>query len=409
MTANAVLNPNQAETPVELAPKTEIDAQFEKAPINWVPAFVLLATPLAAFIIVPWYLWTHTVSLAVWAVFGAFMVWNGMSITAGYHRLWSHKAYNAHPIVKWFLLTGGTLAVQGSVFDWCAGHRIHHRHVDDVYKDPYSVKRGFWFAHMGWMLRNYPSGNFDYKNIPDLKADPLLVAQDKYYPLWILLANIGLPAAAGYLVGDVKGTLVLAGLLRLVLSHHFTFFINSLCHIYGTRPYTDTNTARDNPILALFTWGEGYHNYHHYFQYDYRNGVKWWQYDPTKWFIYGLSKIGLASELKRVPDVAITHAQVDMKFKTAHSKFEDFAETLTAAMQHIKDKVSHDNQAINQTIEEWQELKTQAVEMKKNDFAKKVHEVDEKLKGSFREIEKKLKSHGKQLERVLTQLKGRTA
>lgn len=403
MTATAVVDVENSiiKEKAKLDPVRE--EQFDKAPINWVPAFVLLATPLAAFIIVPWYLWTHVVSLGVWVVFGLFMAWNGMSITAGYHRLWSHKTYTAHPLVKWFLLTGGTLAVQGSVFDWATGHRLHHRHVDDIYEDPYSAKRGFWFSHLGWMLKNYPSGNYDYKNIPDLKADPILVAQHKYYPLWILLANLGLPAAAGYLVGDVRGTLVLAGLLRLVLSHHFTFFINSLCHMYGTRPYTDTNTARDNPILALFTWGEGYHNYHHYFQYDYRNGVKWWQYDPTKWLIYGLSKVGLASDLKRVPDVAIQHAQVEMKFKKAHSKLEDFAETLSLEMQYFKDKIANEYQSFNKTIEEWQDLKTQAIEMKKSDLAKK---VDEKLKGSFREIEQKLKSHSKQIERAFSLLKG---
>ena len=321
---------------------------FENAPINWIPAFVLISTPLAALLIVPYYLWTHSVSWQVWAIFAFFMAWNGLSITVGYHRLWSHRTYQAHPIVKWFFLIGGTLAVQGSVFDWCAGHRLHHRHVDDIYQDPYSAKRGFWFSHIGWMLKNYPSGHYDYKNIPDLKADPVLVAQDKYYALWILLANIGLPALFGWMVGDIAGTLVLAGLLRLVLSHHFTFFINSLCHMFGTRPYTDTNTARDNPILAIFTWGEGYHNYHHFFQYDYRNGVKWWQYDPSKWIIYGLSKIGLTWDLKRVPDVTIQHAQTEMAFKRAEKKVATFSETLTSDFQAIKDRLNSEKQAFKQ-------------------------------------------------------------
>lgn len=380
---------------------------FENAPINWVPAFVLISTPIAALLIVPYYLWTHSVSWQVWAIFAFFMAWNGLSITVGYHRLWSHRTYQAHPIVKWFLLIGGTMAVQGSVFDWCAGHRIHHRHVDDIYQDPYSAKRGFWFSHIGWMLRNYPSGNYDYKNIPDLKADPVLVAQDKYYALWILLANIGLPALAGWLVGDIAGTLVLAGLLRLVLSHHFTFFINSLCHMFGTRPYTDTNTARDNPILALFTWGEGYHNYHHYFQYDYRNGVKWWQYDPSKWIIYGLSKIGLTWDLKRVPDVTIQHAQTEMAFKRAEKKVAMFSGNLTSDFQMVKDRLTTEQQAFKQTIAEWQALKTQAVEMKKNEFAQRIHEVDDKLKDQFNGIERKLRNHAEQLESLVSQLKGK--
>ena len=380
---------------------------FENAPINWIPAFVLISTPLAALLIVPYYLWTHSVSWQVWAIFAFFMAWNGLSITVGYHRLWSHRTYQAHPIVKWFFLIGGTLAVQGSVFDWCAGHRLHHRHVDDIYQDPYSAKRGFWFSHIGWMLKNYPSGNYDYKNIPDLKADPVLVAQDKYYALWILLANIGLPALFGWMVGDIAGTLVLAGLLRLVLSHHFTFFINSLCHMFGTRPYTDTNTARDNPILAIFTWGEGYHNYHHFFQYDYRNGVKWWQYDPSKWIIYGLSKIGLTWDLKRVPDVTIQHAQTEMAFKRAEKKVATFSGNLTSDFQVIKDRLNSEQQAFKQTIAEWQALKTQAIEMKKNEFAQRIHEVDDKLKDQFSGIEDKLRNHAQQIENLVSHLKGK--
>ena len=380
---------------------------FENAPINWIPAFVLISTPLAALLIVPYYLWTHSVSWQVWAIFAFFMAWNGLSITVGYHRLWSHRTYQAHPIVKWFFLIGGTLAVQGSVFDWCAGHRLHHRHVDDIYQDPYSAKRGFWFSHIGWMLKNYPSGHYDYKNIPDLKADPVLVAQDKYYALWILLANIGLPALFGWMVGDIAGTLVLAGLLRLVLSHHFTFFINSLCHMFGTRPYTDTNTARDNPILAIFTWGEGYHNYHHFFQYDYRNGVKWWQYDPSKWIIYGLSKIGLTWDLKRIPDVTIQHAQTEMAFKRAEKKVATFSGNLTSDFQVIKDRLNSEQQAFKQTIAEWQALKTQAIEMKKNEFAQRMNEVDDKLKDQFASIEQKLRNHVQQLDQVLGQLKGK--
>ena len=380
---------------------------FENAPINWIPAFVLISTPLAALLIVPYYLWTHSVSWQVWAIFAFFMAWNGLSITVGYHRLWSHRTYQAHPIVKWFFLIGGTLAVQGSVFDWCAGHRLHHRHVDDIYQDPYSAKRGFWFSHIGWMLKNYPSGHYDYKNIPDLKADPVLVAQDKYYALWILLANIGLPALFGWMVGDVAGTLVLAGLLRLVLSHHFTFFINSLCHMFGTRPYTDTNTARDNPILAIFTWGEGYHNYHHFFQYDYRNGVKWWQYDPSKWIIYGLSKIGLTWDLKRVPDVTIQHAQTEMAFKRAEKKVATFSGNFTSDFQVIKDRLNSEQQAFKQTIAEWQALKTQAIEMKKNEFAQRIHEVDDKLKDQFSGSEDKLRNHAQQIENLVNHLKGK--
>ena len=375
--------------------------EFTKAPINWIPATFLVTTPIAAVIITPWYLFTHDVSAPVWGVFGAFMVWTGISITAGYHRLLAHRAYKAHPIAKNFLLLGSTLAVQGSAFDWVSGHRVHHRHVDDVMDDPYSAKRGFWFSHIGWMLRNYPSGNFDYKNIPDLTKDKVLQIQHKYYGLWVLATNVGLVAAVGWLLGDVWGTLVLAGLLRLVLTHHFTFFINSLCHMFGSRPYTDTNTARDNFFLAIFTWGEGYHNYHHFFQYDYRNGVKWWQYDPTKWLIAGLSKIGLASDLRTVDDTTIKHAEVQMQFKAAQQQIDTATNSgidLPHAMKSFQDRIKFEYDAFTQTVAEWQALKAKTIELKKTEFADRLHEADDKLKHDYAKIEQKILEHNNNLK-----------
>ncbi len=375
--------------------------EFTKAPINWIPATILVATPIAAAIITPWYLFTHDVSAPVWGVFGAFMVWTGMSITTGYHRLLAHRAYKAHPIVKNFLLLGSTLAVQGSAFDWVSGHRTHHRHVDDRLDDPYSAKRGFWFSHIGWMLRNYPSGKFDYKNIPDLTKDRTLQIQHKYYGLWVVALNVGMVAAIGWLLGDVWGTLVIAGLLRLVLTHHFTFFINSLCHMFGSRPYTDTNTARDNFFLAIFTWGEGYHNYHHFFQYDYRNGVKWWQYDPTKWLIVGLSKLGLTTDLRTVDDTTIKHAEVQMQFKAAQQKIDTATVggiDLPHAMKSFQDRIKFEYDAFMQTVEEWQALKAKTIELKKTEYADRLHEAEDILKNDYAKIEQKILEHNSNLK-----------
>lgn len=385
---------------------------FENPPINWVPAIVLLSTPILAIVLVPWYLWTHGVNPAVWTAFAFFMAWTGLSITAGYHRLWAHKSYEAHPIVKYFLLLGATLAVQSSAFDWCSGHRVHHRHVDDEYDDPYSAKRGFWFSHMDWMLRKYPSGQYDYKNIPDLKKDKLLTLQHKYYGFWVVLTNLVVVGGVGLLIGDVLGTFLIAGLLRMVLTHHFTFFINSLCHMFGTRPYTDENTARDNPILAIFTWGEGYHNYHHYFQYDYRNGVKWWQYDPTKWLILTLSKIGLAKDLKRVDDLTIKHAEVIMQFKRANARIEKLQKggelSLDEKVTAFKDRISREYAEFSKTVEEWHALKAKSIELKRTEFANRLHEADEKMKEQFAQIEQKILAHSAQIEQAFMQLKGKT-
>ena len=160
---------------------------------------------------------------------------NGMAITAGYHRLWAHKTYEAHWSVRLFYLVFGTMALQNSVFAWCSGHRTHHLHVDDVDEDPYSARRGFWFSHIGWMLREYPSGQTDFSNIPDLKRDPMLAFQHRYYVPLLLLGQLR-PAAArrAGLPRRPGACCSWRASLRLVWSHHVTFFINSLAHMWGS-------------------------------------------------------------------------------------------------------------------------------------------------------------------------------
>jgi stearoyl-CoA desaturase (delta-9 desaturase) len=200
---------------------------------------------------------------------------------------------------------------------WSAGHRIHHRFIDDPERDPYCARRGFWFSHIGWMLRNYPSGDPDLKYVRELQSDPLVAFQHRHYLAIALGMNIGVPILMGWAFGDILGTVLLAGILRLVISHHLTFCINSLAHIIGARPYSTENTARDNGVVALLTFGEGYHNFHHMFAHDYRNGVRWWQWDPSKWLIGALQWAGLAKNLKRVPWFKIQRALLDTQFRRA--------------------------------------------------------------------------------------------
>ena len=123
-------------------------------------------------------------------------------------------------------MIAGTFAVQNSILFWASGHRTHHRHVDDVDQDPYSINNGFWYAHMGWMLRNYPAAEPNYKNAPDLLNDKLVMFQHKYYVPLVIAVHAGLLLPIGWLVGDVWGVLLLGGLIRLFISHHVTFFIN---------------------------------------------------------------------------------------------------------------------------------------------------------------------------------------
>lgn len=386
-------------------PELPVGTSFDNAPINWPGALVLGLTPLAALILIPWYALSHDFSVAAWVSFALFLAWNGLGITAGYHRLWAHRAYKASWPVRLFLMIGGTMAIQNSVLFWASGHRTHHRHVDHVDLDPYSAKRGFWFSHLGWMLRNYPSGHADYRNAPDLLNDPMVKFQHDHYIPLVLLTNFGLTALVGYLVNDFWGVVLLAGLLRLVISHHVTFFINSLAHMFGSQPYTDENTARDNFWLALVTWGEGYHNFHHIFQYDYRNGVKWWQFDPTKWLILGLSKVGLTSELKRVPDFTIQKAEVAMKFKRAEQHLETYGHDVREDFQTVKARIGQEYEAFSQTLSEWSALKEQSIELKKAELSQKLSEVDERLKQQYRQMEQRMKAHSLQMEELMSKLR----
>ncbi|GAB2677969.1 fatty acid desaturase [Aliiglaciecola sp. 3_MG-2023] len=265
---------------------------------------------------------------------------SGMSITAGYHRLWSHKAYETNAVVRFILAVGGAMALQNSILHWSSDHRVHHKFVDQNGKDPYSAKRGFLFSHIGWMLRDYESHRYDdYKNCRDLQKDAIVMWQHKYYLPIVLATNFGIPMVLGFLNGDVLGMLLLAGVFRLVVVHHVTFFINSLAHIWGKQPYTDKNTARDNGILAFFTFGEGYHNYHHIFEYDYRNGIRWWHFDPTKWLIRGLSALKLAKNLRRCPEERIEKARFEMMMKRTQKRISSLpdADEILVKLQHEYD------------------------------------------------------------------------
>ncbi len=318
--------------------------EVTRAPINWPATLMLGLTTLPVIAVLPFYLWNHSVGAAVWIWALVFLSLNELSITAGYHRLWAHRAYKAHPALKLFYAIFGGMAVQNSILIWATAHRVHHAHVDDVDRDPYSAKRGLWFSHIGWMLRDYPAAKPDFSRSPDLLEDKIVMLQHKHYLLFAFGSNFGLVMLLGWLYGDIAGFVLVAGFLRLFVSHHLTFFINSLAHFWGRQPYTTTNTARDNDILAVLTWGEGYHNYHHLFQWDYRNGIRWWQFDPTKWWIATWASVGLAHDLRRVPEFKIQHARVMCQFERAREAMEKGLEKGSAHARYLELKAQMDHE-----------------------------------------------------------------
>lgn len=219
-----------------------------------------------------------------------------MGIGAGYHRLYSHCAYRLKKSVEAVFLFFATMAFQGSALRWSYDHRMHHLYVDRA-GDPYNVKKGFWYAHVLWLFEKQP--NIEQKVIPDLYANKLVMFQHRHYIVLSILNNIIACLFLGWILGDFVGAFVLGWGVRLLVSYHITWFINSIAHYWGEQSYSKELSARDNAILALLTVGEGYHNYHHTFPADYRNGSRFYHFDPVKWVVWIMSKTGLATQLRR--------------------------------------------------------------------------------------------------------------
>lgn len=296
--------------------------QNTKKPIqlDWLPVLFLGLTPVAAIVLTTWYIMSGAFSWWSVVLFVAFYTMTAMSITGGYHRLFSHKSYDANFLVRLLYALFGAAAFQNSILKWATDHRIHHRFVDSD-KDPYSISKGFLYAHIGWMLtKEEPHPHYKaYQR--DLVNDKIVMWQDKYY-VWIAVSmGLILPGVLGWaFFNSFLGGLAIGGFLRLVAVHHGTFLINSLSHWWGKQTYTDTNSAKDNLFAAFLTFGEGYHNFHHLFANDYRNGIRWYHWDPTKWLIQFKSRLGLVHNLRKTPDESILKAKLIMDEKRLASK-----------------------------------------------------------------------------------------
>jgi stearoyl-CoA desaturase (delta-9 desaturase) len=279
--------------------------------VHWVHVFIIFGLPLVAL----YGVWTTALSWKTLAWSFAYYFLTGMGITMGYHRLWSHRAYAAAWPLELALMLLSAGAVQGSCVWWSRNHRAHHRFTDTA-RDPYNAKEGFWYAHLGWMLVKPNDLNYGEADVRDLKANRIVSFQHRYYPLLVLVMGFVLPTlVAGLGWGDWRGGYFYAAVCRLLFVHHTTFCVNSVAHYFGEHTYDDERTPKDHLVTALMTLGEGYHNFHHEFPNDYRNGIRWYDYDPTKWLIYLCSLVGLAYDLKEFPSNEIRKGQLNMKQK----------------------------------------------------------------------------------------------
>jgi len=291
--------------------------------INWLNTIFLISTPILAIggAILHWN-YFGAPGLTELIIFFVMYYACGLSITSGYHRLFSHRSHDASwPMVLFYSIFGAG-SFQNSIIEWCSDHRNHHKGTDSE-TDPYSASRGFWYSHMIWVMIEEDTFVNDFANVKDLQASKIIRWQHRNIFLIGALSGLAFPAAIGYLIGGLAtavGCLVWGGLARVVIVQHGTFLINSAAHIWGEQPYSEENSSRDSFWLAFFTFGEGYHNFHHTFQADYRNGHKWYHVDPSKWWIKTFSLLGLNSNLKKTPTHSIEIAKLDMKFKNSTSK-----------------------------------------------------------------------------------------
>ncbi|KAF7732108.1 hypothetical protein EC973_006363 [Apophysomyces ossiformis] len=313
--------------------------------INWTQSILLISTPILA---IYGLLTTEAQTKTLLWAFLYYLI-TGLGITAGYHRLWAHRSYEASFLFQIVCCLAGSGAVQGSIHWWSRGHRAHHRWTDSD-KDPYAATRGFFFSHMGWMLIQRPKGRIGYADTEDLRKDALVRFQHKHYPSFALFMGFLFPTlVAAYGWADPWGGFFYAGVLRLVLVHHATFCVNSLAHFIGETTYDDVRTPKDHWLTALVTMGEGYHNFHHEFPQDYRNAILFHQWDPTKWLIKSLSWIGLTYNLKTFPSNEIEKGRLQMVEKRVilEKGQLDFGRSLKElpiyTMQEYQDMVNKQN------------------------------------------------------------------
>ena len=283
--------------------------------------FVAVVGPLVGLIaamVLSWgvaFSWVHLlVMLGVGAV-------SSFGITVGYHRLCTHKSFKTPAWVRYAFAAAGSMAVQGPVIWWCGEHRKHHQH-SDTEGDPHSphmredgswgegiiaTLRGGFHAHIGWMLMpRIESRRGLGKYTRDLREDPVLVAADRQFAMWVMIGLIVPAVLGGLLTMSWMGALLgflWGGLVRILVVHHITWSVNSVCHLWGSQPFESHDESRNNPIVGILALGEGWHNGHHAFPTSARHGLRWWEIDVSYWFIRTLGLVGLARDIK-VPDAA---------------------------------------------------------------------------------------------------------
>lgn len=330
--------------------------QTKSKPFNWGPAIFLIAYHIILLTMLPFYFYYHTTSTAVIVTTVALLYATGMSITGGYHRYYAHRCYKTNKFIEFILLFLSSMTAQGSAIRWSFDHRLHHAYVDTD-EDPYSISKGFWYAHCLWILEK--PRTIDPKVVSDLFSNKMVAFQHRHYKFCMIASNALVTIFLGWLFTDYLAAFVMTLWVRIFILHHFTWFINSLAHTWGEKPFSQELSAVDNYVISLLTFGEGYHNYHHTFANDYRNGIRWFHFDPTKWMIWTLSKVGLARNLKRMDPATIEkriileskNLLLERIKKACLNKTDEFEQTINEISDRIIAKLAQFSSLKDQYIQ----------------------------------------------------------
>jgi len=245
-----------------------------------------LATVLAIYLL--WQRAVHVSDLILLVVMYSLTI---LGVGMGFHRMLTHRSFQAHPAVKFILLVLASMSLEGAALDWAATHVKHHAHADRE-GDPHSPLEGFFHAHMGWLFK----GSMEDPNIycRNLVKDPMIVFVSRTFFLWVVLSLV-IPFALGGWTGLLWG-----GLVRICLTHHVTWSVNSICHTFGRREFKTKDQSRNEWVVGLLSFGEGWHNNHHAFPRSAFHGLHWWQFDLSGYIIWTLERVGLVKDVYRV-------------------------------------------------------------------------------------------------------------
>lgn len=269
-----------------------MELDLEKSRLHKTTVVIFVVAPFIAVLFAIWYVWQRLVTWNDIALMFGMYFFTVLGITVGFHRMLTHRSFETGPVMKFILLALGSMAVQGGAIEWAATHIKHHAETDTD-DDPHSPLAGFFHAHIGWMI------NGKYIDLQKygkwMWKDPVIVMINRTFPLWVLLTFL-IPFAIGGWSGLLWG-----GLVRLFLSQHATWSVNSICHTFGRRMFDSEDLSRNNWLVGMLAFGEGWHNNHHAFPRSAFHGMRWWQFDLSSYIIMGLEKVGLIWNVHRIP------------------------------------------------------------------------------------------------------------